>query len=135
MGDEPYQIFKKHPHIALAVDADRVNGIQQILAKRGIGVLLMDDAFQHRKVTPNFAILLTTYENPIYKDYYLPSGTLRDDKAQIKRADIIVVTKCPPDLSKEEAKKVQDKLNVSKRQKYCSVSLDTNKDLRRGKIP
>ncbi|GAA4886221.1 tetraacyldisaccharide 4'-kinase [Flaviramulus aquimarinus] len=101
IGDEPFQFYNKYERdILVAVDVDRQNGIKRI---RGIEnppqVILLDDAFQHRKVKAGFNIVLTTYANPYFKDMVLPTGNLREPRSGIKRADIIIVTKCPEVLS------------------------------------
>ena len=96
LGDEPFQIQRKFSGVVVAVDADRQNGIAQLQGLIGPDLILLDDAFQHRKVTPTFSILLTTYSNPFFEDGYLPTGTLRDSKKASKRADCIVITKVSP---------------------------------------
>ena len=98
LGDEPFQIHTKFEDITLAVDKDRQNGMAQLETREHPDVVLLDDAFQHRKIKPGFNILLTTYENLFVDDFYLPTGTLRDSKNQVKRAQVIIVTKCPKDL-------------------------------------
>lgn len=100
LGDEPFQIFSKFPEVVLAVDANRQNGIAE-LEKHKPDVILLDDGYQHRKVKPGFSILLTAYNQLYTKDWYLPTGNLRDSKKEAKRANIIVVTKCPENLEKE----------------------------------
>ncbi len=102
LGDEPYQLYKKHPELTVAVDADRINGIKRIESLIHSEVVLLDDAFQHRRVQPSFSVLLTTYKNSYPNDHYLPMGSLRDAKNQAKRADVIIVTKCPEDLSTQK---------------------------------
>ena len=99
LGDEPYQIYSKYPEIVLAVDGDRCNGISNLENTLNLDVILLDDAFQHRKVRPHYSILLTAYDDLYINDWYLPTGNLRDAKKEAKRANIIVVTKCPNDLS------------------------------------
>ena len=110
IGDEPFQIYKKFPEITVAVDADRRNGILTLEEKKEPDLILLDDAFQHRKVKPNFTILLTAYFNLYTDDQYLPTGSLRDDRAQATRADVIIVTKCPTDISEGDMKSIKDKL-------------------------
>ena len=116
LGDEPFQIYKKFPHIQIAVDSDRQNGIEQLIALNEPEVILLDDAFQHRKVTPSFSILLTTYSNLYVDDWYLPTGDLRDSKGESARADVIVVTKCPKEPSKVERDSITQKLKPKKGQ-------------------
>lgn len=103
LGDEPFQFFQKFPFIQVAVDADRKNGIEQLLAQeKKPQVILLDDAFQHRKVKAGFYIMLTAHDDLFVEDYLLPTGNLRESRSGAKRADIIVVTKCPTMISKEE---------------------------------
>lgn len=102
LGDEPFQIHQKFPTVALAVDGNRVEGIQYLEKQVSPDVILLDDAFQHRKVTPKFNILLTTFDDPFPEDYFLPLGNLRDAKRSAKRADCIVVTKCPENITETE---------------------------------
>lgn len=104
LGDEPFQFYNKfNEDIIVAVDADRQNGITQLLnLNNAPEVVLLDDAFQHRKVKAGFNILLTTYSQPYFKDMVLPTGNLREPKSGAKRADIIVVTKCPEYIGETE---------------------------------
>lgn len=102
LGDEPYQIHRKFPGIPLAVDGDRRRGISKLERLAAPELILLDDAFQHRRVRPSLSILLTTYHRPYTQDWYLPTGTLRDAKGEASRADLIVVTKCPTALSMED---------------------------------
>lgn len=110
LGDEPFQLLQRHPDITVAVDANRTEGIRKLMAIDDFDLILLDDAFQHRKVKPHFSILLTTYDRLYSKDFYLPMGSLRDAKNQVKRADFIVVTKCPHDLSDNDKKKLKSSL-------------------------
>ena len=97
LGDEPFQFYNKFKEeIVVAVCEDRLHGINLLKKKNTeIDVILLDDAFQHRSVQAGLNILLTTYSQPYYKDYVLPTGNLREPKSGAKRADIIIVTKCP----------------------------------------
>jgi tetraacyldisaccharide 4'-kinase len=100
LGDEPYQYYKKFPQIQVAVDADRRNGITQLLQLTSKpDVLLLDDAYQHRRVKAGFYILLTSYDELYAYDFMLPTGNLRESKSGAKRANMIIVTKCPPTIS------------------------------------
>ena len=106
IGDEPMQFHRKFPDIAVAVGEERIVAIPQLLHDRpGTDVIILDDAFQHRAVKAGLNILLTEYGNLFTSDFYLPTGDLRDLKSSYRRAEIIVVTKCKPDLSAEEKNK------------------------------
>lgn len=104
LGDEPFQFYHKFKEeITVAVDEDRQHGIATLRAlKTKPEVVILDDAFQHRKVKAGYNILLTTYANLYVDDFVLPTGNLREPKKGAKRANIIVVTKCPEFLSQEE---------------------------------
>lgn len=111
IGDEPFQFFRKYNEIIVSVDADRVHGISQLMALNDPPeVILLDDAFQHRKVKAGFQILLTGYEELYTDDWLLPSGNLREPISGAQRADVIVVTKCPEDLSEIEKNKIRNKI-------------------------
>lgn len=99
IGDEPFQFYLKFRNtITVTVGEDRAYAIPQILHQfPETDVILMDDAFQHRWVKPQLSILLTEYTHPFYDDLLLPSGRLRESRAGAKRADAVVVTKCPQD--------------------------------------
>jgi tetraacyldisaccharide 4'-kinase len=117
LGDEPLLYFKKYPGIQVAVDEDRVDGVTQLLREQGTNVVLLDDAFQHRSISAGLNILLTEYQHLYTDDYLFPAGTLRDVRSAAKRADIIVVSKAPKDLSEEEKRQITNKLNTSNNQK------------------
>jgi len=94
LGDEPFQFFTKFSNIEVAVDGNRVRGIQQLLKlNTPPEIVLLDDAFQHRKVIGGYAILLTPYNDLYVNDTMLPTGNLRESVAGAKRAQVIVVTK------------------------------------------
>lgn len=100
IGDEPYQMKSKYPDIHVAVDEDRAHGIHKLLqeGKPKADVILLDDAFQHRKVKAGLNILLTDYSRLWCDDTLLPAGNLREPIQGKNRAQIIIVTKCPPDI-------------------------------------
>ncbi|MCU7551471.1 tetraacyldisaccharide 4'-kinase [Chitinophagaceae bacterium LB-8] len=103
IGDEPMQFHRKFPGIPVAVGEERIVAIPQLLHDRPESeVIILDDAFQHRAIKAGLNILLTDYNNLFTRDFYLPTGDLRDSRSSYKRADIIVVTKCPSNFSEEE---------------------------------
>ncbi|MBO0322593.1 tetraacyldisaccharide 4'-kinase [Muricauda sp. CAU 1633] len=126
LGDEPYQLHQKFPETTVAVDADRRNGITQLESRVQPEIILLDDAFQHRRVKPNFSILLTAYGQLYVDDWYLPTGNLRDSKREAKRANIIVVTKCPEGLSEAEKAAITQKLQPLPHQKVVFSKLEYN---------
>lgn len=98
-GDEPLQIKRKFPDITVAVDRNRVNGVKSLKEKKpDLDVVLLDDAYQHRKIKVNLSILLIDFNHPISNDFLLPLGNLREQAYEKRRANIIIVTKSPPDL-------------------------------------
>ena len=106
-GDEPMQYFTKFPGVRVSVGEDRTAAIEELMRLNPkIEIILMDDAFQHRSIKAGLNILLTEYNNLFTRDFYLPTGDLRDLKSNYKRAEIIVVTKCKSDLSEAERQKV-----------------------------
>ena len=112
IGDEPFQFYKKFNDVIVAVDEDRQNGIAEL---RHLNpqpqVILLDDAYQHRKVKAGFNILLTSYQKLYTKDIVLPTGNLREPKSGADRADVIVVTKCPEDISSSEKEKITKEID------------------------
>jgi tetraacyldisaccharide 4'-kinase len=113
LGDEPFQIHQKFPEIKVAVDANRKNGIEQLLnLEDKPDVILLDDAFQHRKVTAGFYILLTAYDDLFCDDYMLPTGNLRESRNGANRADVIIVTKCPKDLSEIAQENIRTRIGL-----------------------
>ncbi|MCZ4693604.1 tetraacyldisaccharide 4'-kinase [Ancylomarina euxinus] len=127
LGDEPMQMNRKFPKLNVAVDADRVNGVQELLAsEKGLKLdcILLDDAYQHRYIKPGLSILLIDYNRPIATDLVMPMGRLRERAAGKKRADIIIMSKCPIDLSDSEAKKLKKSINPLPHQELYFTSLD-----------
>ncbi len=125
IGDEPYQYYLKFPNIKVAVDADRTNGIQQLLSlKEKPDLILLDDAFQHRKVRAGFYILLTSYGDLFSDDFLLPTGNLRESRKGAQRADLIIVTKCPESLTDKEQNEIKEKLGNKKPVFFSRVIYD-----------
>ena len=125
LGDEPFQFYEKFKNIQVAVDANRKNGIEQLLSQtEKPEVILLDDAFQHRKVRAGFYILLTSYGDLYTDDFMLPTGNLRESKCGAQRADVIIVTKCPSDLSLDEQNKIKAKLKLSMNQELYFSSIE-----------
>ncbi len=123
LGDEPFQIHTKFSKVAVAVDADRANGIENLTEKVAPDLILLDDAFQHRKVRAGLNILLTTYGKLYVDDWCLPTGNLRDSRREARRANIIVVTKCPAKLRPEERMAIQKRLKPRANQQLLFATL------------
>jgi len=102
-GDEPLQIKRKFPSVVVAVDANRIAGIHRIVQDYPhIKLIVLDDALQYRRLKPAYSILLSDYHRPYTQDRLLPFGRLRDLKSQAARANLIIVTKTPPQTSSME---------------------------------
>ncbi|HEX2921328.1 MAG TPA: tetraacyldisaccharide 4'-kinase [Bacteroidales bacterium] len=124
IGDEPLQMLKKLPGITIAVDKNRVNGINMIIRNRpGTEVIILDDGFQHRKLTAGLSILLIDFERPVNEDHMIPFGSLREYRHNIRRADIIIVTKTPPDLNPVQRRLDLDKIGRLSYQNVFFTSL------------
>ena len=124
IGDEPMQFHSKFPDIAVAVGEERIVAIPQLLHDRPeTEVIILDDAFQHRAVSAGLNILLTDYSNLFTRDWWLPSGDLRDAPSSYSRADIIIVTKCPENLSEEERRSIAIEIDLRPRQQIFFTSI------------
>ncbi len=102
VGDEPLQIKLKFPKQTVSVCEKRVNGVEKLLSEDGEqipDVVILDDAFQHRRITPGINILLIDYTRPIKEDSLLPVGRLREGVSQMRRANVIIFTKCPDEVT------------------------------------
>ena len=127
VGDEPYQMKRKFPDVTVAVDRNRRNGIRQLTEGeqgRKVDVVLLDDAFQHRYVKPGVNILLVDYHRLIIYDELLPAGRLREQLSGKDRADIVIVTKCPPDLKPMEFRVITKAMNLFPYQQLYFTRLD-----------
>ena len=112
VGDEPLQLYRQFKEaVPVFVEEDRVSATQKIKKLRpDLQLLILDDAFQHRKLNPDFRIVLTSYSSLFSKDYLLPMGRLRESRSGAKRAEVVVVTKCPAELSLAEKNKLAEDL-------------------------
>ncbi|OJV44907.1 MAG: tetraacyldisaccharide 4'-kinase [Bacteroidales bacterium 36-12] len=108
IGDEPFQIYKKFENIPIAVCENRSKGIDQLLTLYpNLDVIILDDAFQHRRIKAGLSVLLTDFKKLHTRDSVLPGGNLRESARGSKRADIIVVTKCPLDIKPIDMRVIQ----------------------------
>jgi tetraacyldisaccharide 4'-kinase len=115
LGDEPLQMKRKFPNLVVAVDEHRRRGIEALMDPKMqpfIDVILLDDAYQHRYVNPSISILLIDYNRLIREDYLLPVGNLREPSIQMKRAQIVIVSKCPPELKPMDVRILGTKIGV-----------------------
>ena len=122
IGDEPMLFHQKFPDVPVAVGEERLVAIPQLLHDRpDTQVIILDDAFQHRAISAGLNILLTDCSNLFTRDFYLPTGDLRDLKSGYRRADIIVVTKCKFEMTADEADKIKKEIQpLQKQQLYFS---------------
>ena len=124
IGDEPMQFHLKFPEITVAVGEERLEAIPQLLHWHPeTEVIILDDAFQHRSVRAGLNILLTEYNNLYTRDLMLPAGDLRDTRLSNKRADIIIVTKCKPDLSETERQSLIAEIDPAQHQSLYFTTL------------
>ncbi|MBP9994798.1 MAG: tetraacyldisaccharide 4'-kinase [bacterium] len=118
IGDEPMQYFTKFPGITVAVDEKRGEGVRMLMEMdEKPDVILLDDAYQHRSIKAGLNILLTDYHNIYSKDTLTPAGNLRDIKHAARRADIIIVTKCPAVLDPYSKRNIIESLRPKSHQK------------------
>lgn len=119
IGDEPYQIYRKYGRdVIVAVCEDRCKGIDELRAiDPAINLVILDDAFQHRYVKPNVAIVLTEHSRPLYEDAIMPAGHLRESASAVQRANIVIVTKCPQEMRPMDYRLFVKSLNLQPWQK------------------
>lgn len=125
IGDEPLQYRLKFNNITVAVDEDRCEGVYRLMRQeKAPDVILLDDAYQHRKIKPGINVLLTEYYNIYKKDMLIPAGKLRDIKCAAKRADIIIVTKSPRVLLPYDKRDVVQLIDAKPYQKVFFTYID-----------
>ena len=110
-GDEPLQIKRKFPAVKVAVDKNRVEGCKK-LVEDGADIIVLDDAFQYKKLHASLNIVLVNYRRPIFEDSLLPFGRLRDLPSRIADADIVIVSKCPHEMDPGEREQWVEKLGL-----------------------
>jgi len=122
LGDEPYQYHRKFPRATVAVCESRQEGIERLLENPHFKYIILDDAFQHRKVQAGTNLLLTSYDKLYTQDFLLPVGSLRDIRSRARKAQIIIVTKCP-ELTQTEQEKIIQQLKPLPSQKVYFTSI------------
>lgn len=115
VGDEPLQFKQNFPKVTIAVCADRRTGIEKLRSKADL--IILDDAYQHLKVRASFNILLTPFDDLFIDDFVLPTGNLREFRSGVKRANMVVVTKCPEGVAYAKLQEIQFRLNLNPEQK------------------
>ena len=129
VGDEAMQLFERFKNkFVIGVCENRVMGAKKIIEDMELDVLLLDDAYQHRAIKPGFNILMTDYNDPYFKDYLLPAGDLRESRNGYKRAQAIMVSKCPADLTEEKKQYYISRIKPNYNQKvfFSSIQYDEN---------
>ena len=130
IGDEPMQYYRKFKDIVVSVDSNRVRGINKLIKLNSKPeIILLDDAYQHRRVKPEMSILLTKFNDLYSDDNIFPLGNLRESKSNANRADIILVTKCDKNISKDQKRHIIQKLNIGDNQKIYFSSIKYSKML------
>jgi tetraacyldisaccharide 4'-kinase len=113
IGDELLQIYNRFPDVIVAADKDRARGIGQLTKKfPELQAIILDDAFQHRYVSPGLSIVLVDHARPVFNDFLLPMGNLRENRRNINRADMVIVTKCPPEMNELQRHKFVSRLHL-----------------------
>jgi len=123
VGDEPLQFFRKFSSISVAVNANRVQGIKELKEKVDPEVILLDDAYQHRKLKAGFYVLLTKYGDLYADDFILPTGNLRESRRGAKRADVIIVTKCPEMMTLNDQESIVKRLKPLENQEMFFTTI------------
>ena len=128
VGDEVSQILNKNPNLLIAVSENRVLGVKNLIKKnKNIKTIILDDAHQHRKIERDCNIIVTEYDELYSKDKLFPLGNLRESKTGAKRAEIIVITKCPKNISLEKKHEIRKNLKLNKNQKIFFSYIKYNK--------
>ncbi len=112
IGDEPFQIYQKFGNeIQIFVGEDRVSALKKVMKGNSTpSLMILDDAFQHRSVKAQLNIVLTTFQKPFFSDFMLPAGRLRESRFGAKRADMVLVTKCPEKMSEGMKNEFRDRI-------------------------
>lgn len=132
IGDEPMQYRMKFPEVIVSVAEERLTGIPTLLQRvPDADVILLDDAYQHRSVKPGLNMLITDYAKPFYSDYILPYGRLREGRSAYKRADVIIVSKCPTSMTEAQAEEMRNKIKPLPSQQvfFSTIRYDAPYDL------
>tara|TARA_B110000444_G_scaffold250954_1_gene278127 strand:+ start:159 stop:1184 length:1026 start_codon:yes stop_codon:yes gene_type:complete len=131
IGDEPFQFYKKHPEITVSVSEKRSTGLEAMeqLPQKS-EVILLDDVLQHRWVKADFMILTTSYEKPFFKDFLFPVGSLRETRNGVNRADLILITLSPLDLTQNDKLRFLTNIKLNKNLPVFFTSISYNEHLK-----
>jgi tetraacyldisaccharide 4'-kinase len=124
LGDEPMQVHMKFPDLDVAVCENRLRGLEYLKTVSNANIVVLDDAFQHRKLQGDLKILLTEYDRPFWNDRLYPTGQLRDVRSAYRKADVIIVTKCPFRLSQDEQESIVKEIQPLRNQRVFFTRLD-----------
>ena len=128
IGDESMQYYRKFKNIIVSVDSNRVRGVNKLIKLNSKPeIILLDDAYQHRRVKPGMSILLTKFNDLYSEDNIFPLGNLRESKRNANRADVIIVTKCDKNINKDQKRHIIQKLNIGDNQKIYFSSIKYSK--------
>ncbi|MDP2174994.1 MAG: tetraacyldisaccharide 4'-kinase [Bacteroidota bacterium] len=125
IGDEPLMYFQNLKNAQVVVSESRENGLKYF-ESQDIDLVVLDDAFQHRKIQADVNMVLTDFNSPYYNDFLMPSGRLRESMSGLKRADIVIVTKCPESLSHKQANEMLNQLKFKNHSCVFFTSLQYN---------
>lgn len=123
IGDEPMQIHQKFPELDVAVCENRLLGVALLKAHTNSNIVVLDDAFQHRRLKGDLNILLTRFDRPYWSDNVIPGGSLRDVKSSARRADVIIVTQCPLNLSTDQQQAIRKQIAPKSNQQVFFTTL------------
>jgi len=124
IGDEPMQVHMKFPDLDVAVCENRLRGLDFLKSVSNANIAVLDDALQHRKLQGDLKILLTEFDRPFWTDRLFPVGKLRDVRSAYRRADVIIVTKCPDRLSKDEQENIIKAIRPLRNQRVFFTRLE-----------
>lgn len=130
VGDEAFQLFHRLKNkIVVVVCENRVIGARRMIKDLGVECLILDDNMQHRYLSVGFQIMLTEYKDPYFKDFVLPAGDLRESRHGVSRANIILITKCPNNLTEEKKVYYRNQINPNSGQHVFFSSIEYNEKL------
>jgi len=96
-GDEPVWLAWRLPGVPVIVGADRARSGRVAIERFGATVLVLDDAFQNRRIAKDLEIVTVDGRRPFGNGRMLPAGPLRMPAGEIARAGVIVITKLGPE--------------------------------------
>ena len=115
-GDEPLELARKFPQVSVSVSEDRLAGIEAIRAQGQADAVILDDGFQHRRLSPAYSIVLVDATQPVDRDYFLPRGRLRDLNERLQAAHAVIITRCPDSLTKGDLRLWRHRLQLKPEQ-------------------